>query len=288
MTLLLVHGLLLLCLSYAAARRLAAHPVDALLSAALLFWGNIVVVCLLLSSLGRLNDGSWVFRTSLLLGLATLLAVRRWAGPDRGLAEPEGGKRSPWLIAAAAVTLLPILAANLAIAATYEPNNFDTLTYHLPRVMYYLGHNSLAHFETADFRQVYYPFDFNLLQLLCLVYWAPLQAVNFFDVAAWVIVGLGVYRISRLGGCSFNASLIAAGLTCTATETLAQATSTILDLPAAAAFACALAFALRWRIARRTSGGLGALPTLAAISATASTSSGRPVASMRATRLPNA
>jgi len=252
MTILLVHVSLLLLLSYAASRRLVFHVADRVMATALLFWGNIVAVSVLLSVLGRLNDGNWYFRTSLLLGLATLLGVRRWAAADPGLAEPAGGKWNAWLVAGAALTLLPMLAANLAIAATYEPNNYDTLTYHLPRVMYYLGHNSLAHFETADFRQVYYPYNFNLLQLLCLVYWAPLQAVNFFDVAAWVAVGLGVYRVSRLAGCSGNASLIAAWLTCTSTEILAQATSTILDLPMAAAFICALVFGLRWRNARRT------------------------------------
>jgi TM2 domain-containing membrane protein YozV len=256
MTLLLVHVSLLLLLCHAASRRLVAHVVDGIVATALLFWGNIVTACLLLSWLGHLNDSTWFFRTSLLLGLALLVAVRRWAVAERVTAEPDGGKRSPWLIAAAAVTLLAMLAANLAIAATYEPNNYDTMTYHLPRVMYYLGHNSLAHFETADFRQVYYPFNFNLLQLLCLVYWAPLQTINFFDVATWVVVGLGVYRVARLCGCSFNGSLIAAWLTCTSTEILAQATSTILDLPTAAAFVSALVFALRWRTARRGSDAL--------------------------------
>ena len=256
MTLLLVHVCLLLGLSLAASRRLVTHFIDRIIATSLLFWANIVATSLQLSWLGRLNDSTWFFRTSLLLGLVTLLTVRRCTTEDRAMVEPNGGKRSPWLIAAAAVTLLTILAANLAIAATYEPNNYDTMTYHLPRVMYYLGHNSLGHFETADFRQVYYPYNFNLLQLLCLVYWAPLQAINFFDVAAWVVAGLGVYRVARLSGCSFNGSLIAAGLTCTSTEILAQATSTILDLPTAAAFISALAFALRWRTTRRASDAL--------------------------------
>lgn len=256
MTILLVHVLLLLSFSYATTRRLVIPLLDRLIATALLFWGNIVAVCLLLSWLGRLNDSSWFFRTSMLLGFGLLLAVRRWAGLPPAPIEPDAGPRNPWLLAAVAGTLLAMLLANLAIAATYVPNNYDTLTYHLPRVMYYLGHNSLAHFETADFRQVYYPFNFNLLQLLCLVYWAPLQAVNFFDVAAWVIAGLAVYRISRLCGGSFDAALLAAWLTCTSTEILAQATSTILDLPAAAAFVCALTFALRWRRSRRASDAL--------------------------------
>ncbi len=247
MTIFLVHFALLLFVSNVTAQRLTGHALDRILATVLLFWGNIVVLCLLLSLLGRLNDPSWFFRTSLVLGLATFLVVRRFVSPDPMAAEPDRAKPSRWLLITAAATLVPILAANLAIAFTYTPNNYDSLTYHLPRVMYYLGHNSLAHFETADFRQVYYPFNFNLLQIFCVVYWAPLQSVNIFDVAAWVVAGLGVYRISRLCGCSANAALLAAWLTWTSTEILAQATSTILDLPAAAALACALGFALRWR-----------------------------------------
>ena len=136
------------------------------------------------------------------------------------------------------------------------PNNYDSLTYHLPRVMYYLGHNSLAHFETGDIRQVFFSFNFNLLQLSCYVYGPPLQAINFLNVTAWVVAGCGVYRLSRLAGCSFNGSLLATWLALTATDVLAQATATTLDLPTAAALLAALVFALRWRQSARAADAL--------------------------------
>ncbi|MDI1334747.1 MAG: hypothetical protein PSU94_01060 [Lacunisphaera sp.] len=260
MTLLLAHFSLLTLLSYATARRLAQNLADRIVATALLFWGNIVALCLLLSGFGQLGATVWFFRGSVLLAAATFLLTWRFAGRGSAPAvEPAtcgDNQRSRPLIIAAGATLLPIFLGNLAIAWTYEPNNYDSLTYHLPRVIYYLGHGSLSHFETADFRQVNYPFNFNLLQLLCFIYDAPPQAINFLNVASWVVTGFGVHRVARWAGCSFNASLITAWLTLTSTEVLAQATSTILDLPAGAALVAALLFALRWRESRRTSDAL--------------------------------
>ena len=260
MTLLLAHFLLLTLASYATAGWLVRHALERLLATAALIWSNIVAVGLVLSLLGKLGEPAWLFRGSLLTAFPTFFLVRRYANsltaPGHTAPAPAGGQRSQGLHLAAALTLLPLLVANLAIAATYEPNNYDSLTYHLPRVMYYLGQGSLAHFQTADFRQVFYPFDFNLLQLVCIADEAPLQVVNFFDVAAWVVTGLAVYRIARRSGCSYDASLVAAWLTLTSTEVLAQATSTILDLPSGAALVTCLLFVLRWKDSRQSSDAL--------------------------------
>lgn len=252
MTALLIHFLLLASLSVATARHLLSGWVDRLIAAAFVAWSNIVATCLLLSWVTKLGQSAWIFRASLVLALVIFLLVRRFARPvapepRAAAAEPP----NPWLVGTALGTLGLILLANLAIAAGFEPNNYDSMTYHLPRVIYYLGQGSLAQFETADFRQVYYPFNFNLLQLVCFAYEAPPRAINFLNVAAWVVAGLSVYRISCLSDCSVNASIVAAWLTLTATQVLAQATSTILDLPTATALAAALVFVLRWRSQRR-------------------------------------
>jgi len=263
MTLLLAHFALLSWLSYATAQRLVRDTVDRVLATAMVYWGNIVILSLLLSQLGKLGEPGWFFRGSLLLGAATLGLVARFLpGPTApvvpvGLA---GESRSRLLTFGVPGILSLILAANLRMAAVYPPNNYDSLTYHLPRVMYYLGQNSLAHFETADIRQVYFSFNYNLLQLSCFIYGPPTQAINFLNVAAWVLTGFGVYRVSRLCGCSFNASLFATGLALTATEVLAQATSTTLDLPTAAALLAVIVFVLRWlRTQRRTDAALAGL-----------------------------
>lgn len=250
MPIFLVHVFILGFASFATAKRVLSHRLDQLIGATLLFWANIVVTCLGLSLLGELDDFRWLLRGSLLLAGITFLLVRRC--PPAAAAEPaDTSTPHPLLFLAAGLTLVLALAANVSIAAAYAPSNYDSLTYHLPRTAYYLGQGSLAHFATADFRQVYYPYNFNLLQLLGFAYHAPAPTLTFFNVAAWLLTGLSVYRTAQLAGYSANASFAAAWFLLTSLEVLAQATSTTLDLPCGAALAAAVSFALRWRITQQ-------------------------------------
>ena len=246
---LLLHSLALLTLSFLAARSLWLGLADRLLAVAALVWANIVVTCLVLSCAHGLGDRGWFFRLSLLLALGTCLVLRRARPPEPTLPPPTGRLSLP-LVALLLVTLLPIAWASLRIAATYEPNNYDSLTYHLPRAMFYLGQNTLAHFDTGNDRQIYFPFNYSLLQLFALAYSPPLQSLNFLNLLSWGVAGLAVFRLSRITGYSGNASLVAAWLALTSTQILAQATATTNDLPTGAAILVALAFALRWRESR--------------------------------------
>jgi 4-amino-4-deoxy-L-arabinose transferase-like glycosyltransferase len=255
MTLFLAHSVILLAISWLAAGRLHRLVMDRLLATTLLVWGNIVVTSLLLSGLHRLGEPAWFFRTSLLLAAITWLLLR--LVPPVVAAAPAsdaaGSSRpSLTLLGAFFLTLLPIAYVSIRIAATYEPNNYDTLAYHLPRAMYYLGQNSLAHFQTGNPRQIYFPFNYNLLQLFGLVYSPPVQVLNFFNLAAWAAAGLAVYRLCRLSGFGAGASLVATWLSLTSTQVLAQGTATTNDLPTAAGLLCTLVYILRWRETRHT------------------------------------
>ncbi|MDI1334746.1 MAG: glycosyltransferase family 39 protein [Lacunisphaera sp.] len=252
MYLFLLHSLILLGASFGAARHLAVRSIDRFLAAGLLAWGNLVVTCLLLAGLHRLGDPAWFFRTSLSLAAVTWWLLRRLVPPAPGPAETGDDKFSGRLLAGFFLTLVPLAYASIRIAGTYEPNNYDSLAYHLPRAMFYMGQNTLAHFSTGNDRQIYFPFNYNLLQLFGLIYNPPLQTLNFFNLAAWAAAGVAIYRLGRLGGCSANAALIAAWVALTSTQILAQATATTNDLPTGAGLLCALVFALRWRQSRLT------------------------------------
>jgi hypothetical protein len=77
-TTLLAHFLLLALISYATVRWLVPGFVDRIIATALLFWTNIVGLCLLLTLIGKLSDVSWFFRGSICLGLATYMLLRRY------------------------------------------------------------------------------------------------------------------------------------------------------------------------------------------------------------------
>ncbi len=251
MALFLAHSVLLVCASFAAARALVRGTVDRIIAAALLAWTNVVVTSLLLSCLLHLGSSAWFFRTSLLLGLATWLGLRRIA-PEPAPEPAAESKPSPLLLGAFLLTFAPLVYASVRIAVTYEPNNYDSLSYHLPRAMYYLGQNTLAHFDTGNPRQIYFPFNYNLLQLLGLIYDSPLQCLTFINLASWGVAGLAVYRLCRVNGLRANTALVATWLALTATQVLAQATATTNDLPTGAGLLATLLFLLRWRQTRRS------------------------------------
>lgn len=50
-----------------------------------------------------------------------------------------------------------VLATTLATALIAPPNNWDSMTYHMPRVMHWLQNQSIAHYPTAILRQISFP-----------------------------------------------------------------------------------------------------------------------------------
>ena len=231
MALLLAHTILLTLASYATASCLIRAVTDRVLATLLLVWANLVATSLLLSCVRQLGDPAWFFRGSLLLAFATWWLLLRRVLPESATPPPPTDTPHRGLLVAFCVTLLPVVWIGLQLASTYEPNNYDSLTYHLPRAMYYMGQGDLAHFDTGNPRQIYFPFNYNLLQLAGLIYSAPVQAVNFINLAAWAAAGLALYRLCRLCTFGANAALTATWLTLMATQVLAQATATTNDLP---------------------------------------------------------
>jgi len=250
MDIFLAHSLGLLWMSLGAARSLTPRLADQLLAATLLGWGNLVATGLLLSLAQRLGESRWYLGLSLLLGALTCLLVARL---PREPADPEAPADLPHvvLLIAFGVTIATLTVAAGAITYTYQPNNPDALTWQVPRALYYLGQGNLTHFAAMDLRQTHLPFNLGLLQLPALVYGAPLQCLNLFNLAAWMLAGIGVYRLCRLASIGANASLVAAWLVLTATPVIAQAVSLTSELPAGAALVCALVFGLRWQREQR-------------------------------------
>lgn len=250
MDLLLIHFLLLLWLSLLAARRLFAPAAEQWLAAALLAWANLAATSLVLSPAQRLGSPVWYLAISLALAGTGWLATRRIA--EDTFATPAGPDQpNRWLLAGLGAILASLAAASVLAAALYVPNNPGTMTYGLPRVLYYLGHGSLQPFTTADARLVILPFGYPLLQLFALAYAPPWVVVNFLNIAAWALAGIAIYRCSRLGSAGVNAALATALLTLTLPAILAQAATTTPELAVGTALLASLLFARRWWLGRR-------------------------------------
>ncbi|MDZ4169202.1 MAG: hypothetical protein U1E26_06055 [Coriobacteriia bacterium] len=93
---------------------------------------------------------SWL---SILLASCVLLWRHLPAGYDRlrGRVRVRPGRAD-----AAFLSVVGLFAAgSLARAVLYPPSNWDSLTYHLPRVFFWLQNGSVAHYPTAEARQLF-------------------------------------------------------------------------------------------------------------------------------------
>ncbi|MFF0314908.1 glycosyltransferase family 39 protein [Micromonospora sp. NPDC005252] len=164
------------------------------------------------------------------------------------------------------LVLLELLVALLA-----EPNNFDSQTYHLPKVEHWVAQGDLDFWPTAIHRQVTIPpgAEYLLLHLRLLTGGDALH--NLVQWAAGVLCLLVAARITAQLGGGRRAQLITAFVLASTPMVVLQATSTQTDLVCAAWVACAATLVLdglRRRTGWGTLLGLGAATGLTAVTKT--------------------
>lgn len=188
--------------------------------------------------------------------------VARWGSYWRTASRPE---RAMGAVLAALVLL------DLVVALLSPPNNFDSQTYHLPKVEHWVAQGNLNFWPTAIHRQVTIPpgAEYLLVHLRLLTGGDAL-----YNLVQWC-AGLGCLLIAsriaaQLGG-GRRAQLITAFVIGTTPMVVLQATSTQTDLVVAAWTGCLATLALHG-LTRRASGGsvlaLGAATGLTAITKT--------------------
>ncbi|MFG1884567.1 hypothetical protein [Micromonospora sp. NPDC049102] len=185
-------------------------------------------------------------------------ATESWRTAGRGERLLAGG--------IGALVLLELLIALLA-----EPNNFDSQTYHLPKVEHWVAQGDLDFWPTAIHRQVTIPpgAEYLLLHLRLLTGSDALH--NLVQWAAGVLCLLVAARITAQLGGGRRAQLITAFVLASTPMVALQATSTQTDLVCAAWVACAATLALdglRRRTGWGTVLGLGAATGLTAVTKT--------------------
>ena len=149
------------------------------------------------------------------------------------------GARGIALAAATATLLLVLLAVGLVAA----PNNFDSMTYHLPRVMHWLQNGSVAHYPTTATRQNMLPplAEFMLAHVVALT-----GSDRFVHVVQWAaLVGCVTAGslTARQFGCGAWGQALAGLFAATLPMAVLQATSTKNDLVAAFFLLSALYYA---------------------------------------------
>ena len=98
----------------------------------------------------------WTLAAILLFALSCFMAVRRGRSFSSWLPRRDPGPERPWPLLARlclGTSVLFVLVLG-AIALLTPTTNYDSLTYHLPRVMHWIQNHAVAHFPTSDTRQL--------------------------------------------------------------------------------------------------------------------------------------
>jgi len=169
--------------------------------------------------------------------------------PHDGITLPDlwaEARKSAFVLAAWAV-LAVLTIGVLLLAISVLANNWDTLAYRFPRVLFYLNGIGLMHPGTGlDPRLQSYPYNGSLLYLFLAQYQLTGVSWNFVSVLAWLVCGAGAFYVPLSLGGSVRAATFSAFAVLTTPIVLCLATSTNDEVIAAAPMLLAVIFAAAW------------------------------------------
>lgn len=140
-----------------------------------------------------------------------------------------------------------ILTGTLVTAIVAAPNNWDSLTYHLPRIEHWIQNESIAHYPTHNLRQLFFTPLAEWIVLHFQLLAGGDRLANSIQWLCFVGVVIGVSLLAQQLGAGRGGQILAAVFVATIPMTILQATSTQNDLVAAFWLVCSLVFLLPMR-----------------------------------------
>lgn len=222
----------------------AAHAISVYLIA----YAEIVLISEIASLLHQINPFFYFLAQTLLL----LMAIGMWKkqhtpalmGPWQNTLSfiwyrLHQAKRAPdlLLLGGSIASLYGLLAITSLV---YPQNNYDSMTYHLSRVGYWLQNNSLAPWLTPNPRQTSFPINAELGILYSVVFLHSDIFSGMVQWSAWLAGLFAIFGMSRRLGASQRQSLFAGLIWSTFPEIVLQANTTMNDLVASAFTLCSI------------------------------------------------
>ncbi len=215
----------------------------ALVRAAVLVGALTVVSVEIIGALGALTLASAALTWGFAFVASVTLATRRWfrdGRPRPRLAARArrfwtGSSRSERALVAAVVLLV---LAELLIALWYPPNNYDSMTYHLPKIEHWVAQRDVGFFATRIHRQDSFApgAEYLLLQLRLLT--GGSTVYNLLQWFAGIGCALVASRVAGQLGGDRRAQLLSAFVVGTTPMVVMQSSSTQTDLVTAAWVIC--------------------------------------------------
>jgi hypothetical protein len=213
-----------------------------LISLYLLAYCEIVTIAQVTSVIHWLNLGAYVIGGIILIVAAQIVWRKSGRPPILG---PFAGQRlvlpllrvDPALWMLGAVVMVAMMLNAFLIIST-PPNNFDSMTYHLSRVGYFLQHQSLSPWATPNLRQTSFPYHAEVGFLWTILFAGSDRLTGFVQWAALIASAIAVAGTARAMGASVRKSIFAGLILFTFPMMILQSLTTQNDL-VVASFACA-------------------------------------------------
>ncbi len=236
----------LFAFSLAAWLRLPAGPAW-LAGVLVLAYAAIVLAAEGLGSIGRLQPGPFLAWHAVLAagGVALWWRAGRPGWPVSGQVAPRKfwafWRERPALgLLAAAVGLAYLVNAYLVFIV--PPNNWDSMTYHLARIGYWLQYDSFYPWVTHNLRQTTSPINAELGLLWTIIFWGTDQVAGYVQWLAALLGGVAIFGLARFLHCSRPQGLFAALIWATLPQVVLQSTTTQNDLVVSAFTVAAIYF----------------------------------------------
>jgi 4-amino-4-deoxy-L-arabinose transferase-like glycosyltransferase len=205
----------------------AAAPIrQALLTVAPLWAGWLVLGTELLSLWSAIN------RPLLILWWLIPIVTAACALPrmPRSPLQPSAAERWKVLDSIFLTILMSIVAACGIEAILSPPMNFDSLTYHLPRIVFWAQQHSVAHYSTNNLRQMMMSPYAEFIGLHLMVLSGSDALINLIQWFAFVLTLVATSLIARQMGAGRTGQLLAALITSTIPGLFLEASNTKNDV----------------------------------------------------------
>lgn len=217
----------------------------AILAAAVVFGVLLTGITEILSVFSQLNyttlSLAW-FASTLVLAVVYAWVPR----PDRpnGTTEPE---RLPLADTWPLFGIVLIAVATAVTALLSPPNTWDSLTYHMPRVLYWMQNQSVAHYPTHELRQLYMQPGSEFFLLHCQILTHGDHLANFLQWLCMLGSLVGVSLVAKQLGAGATGQILAAVVCATIPMGVLQASSSRNDYWVSFWLVCFVYYLLRWR-----------------------------------------
>ena len=212
------------------------------MAASVIFGVMLLAITEFLSLFGALHGvGVWVAWVVVAVG-----AIVVWYKADRIEIEKERAELEPFL-KVLVVSIVAIIVLTGLIAFIAPTNNWDSMTYHMARVVHWMQNQSVAHYPTNILRQVAMPpwAEFAITHLQIMSHGDRFaNLVQWFSMAGSVV---GVSLIARCFGAKARAQVFSAVIAATIPMGIVEASSTQNDYVAAFWLVGFVYYGLKWR-----------------------------------------